>query len=220
MANDENKRRFKRLNTSWIVRLRRGLAGPDTKKLLAKKGGTTISNISSGGVFIETSLPFELGEVVEFDFALPGKKHTVHARGIVKWSNNGRYKNQPLGMGIEFLEVTTEDRTRIEKFIEREGATKSLAVLTRTKIHQALLLLYSRKIGESFSLDVLSQFLSCQHHEVMEALSDFSTNNLVTMEGAVIRFVATSDTGLARNIAVWCEGFKRGDTPTGGSPIV
>jgi uncharacterized protein (TIGR02266 family) len=214
MPNGADKRKFKRLQTKWVVKLRRGDASEET--IRRTRDDSTIGNISVGGVFIDTPVPFEKGAVIEFDFSLPNQKHPVHVRGLVRWSNRGEIPNMPVGMGIEFLEVTSEDRTRIASYIERESLNQDLSAVTYTPTHKSLLLLYDRKIGQTFSLEVLTQFIRCKNQELMDALRDFSRLRLIDMKDDQVTFRRAPDETLAARIVAWCEDARKNAPPPRG----
>lgn len=72
----------------------------------APQGGT-LSEISVGGCYIETSWPLPVGTHVEL--LLRALELEVRAKGIVG------YGHPSMGMGIAFGEITTEDRDRLQE---------------------------------------------------------------------------------------------------------
>src|SRR5215510_243632 len=73
-------------------------------------------NINEGGVFIETDSPAELDSVVHLSFRLPGSRDTVNVHGRVAWIEPGA-SGQPVGMGVEFENLTDADRDRINAIV-------------------------------------------------------------------------------------------------------
>jgi len=73
-----------------------------------------ISDISIGGVFVDTVNALELGAVVQFSFDLPAEvsPDPVRGEGIVTW------RQEMVGMGIQFTRMDLEDRERIKAYIE------------------------------------------------------------------------------------------------------
>lgn len=72
-----------------------------------------ISDLSHGGIFIDTINPLDIGIAVNFKFVLPGdvRGKPISGWGIVAW-------NQPmLGMGVRFTDLSQEDRDRIKAFL-------------------------------------------------------------------------------------------------------
>jgi uncharacterized protein (TIGR02266 family) len=74
-------------------------------------------NLSSWGVFIRTSTPFEPGENVILRFRLPEQTQPIRAMGRVVWSNTDPGKWGGTGMGIQFLDLSTEQRDAIERHL-------------------------------------------------------------------------------------------------------
>ena len=74
-----------------------------------------LSNVSIGGAFIETGQAFPAGAIVGLRFALGSTfiNSTVIVRNV--------YPGQ--GIGVQFLDLSPEDRNRLQVFIqERAGA--------------------------------------------------------------------------------------------------
>jgi uncharacterized protein (TIGR02266 family) len=74
-------------------------------------------NLSSWGVFIRTPKPFEPGENVILRFRLPEQTQPTRAMGRVVWSNTDPGKWGGTGMGIQFLDLSTEQRDAIERHL-------------------------------------------------------------------------------------------------------
>ena len=76
-----------------------------------------LSDISLGGLFIETQEPLNKGEVVHLQIPLPDGGEKLNVLGEVIWS----IKEEPVtaerkispGMGVKFLNLSTADRIRI-----------------------------------------------------------------------------------------------------------
>ena len=70
-----------------------------------------VSDISEGGLFIDTPVPSDVGTKLRLRFVLDGA--TVEAEGVVAYS-------QPfIGMGIEFTRVVGDGIERIHQFVTR-----------------------------------------------------------------------------------------------------
>jgi uncharacterized protein (TIGR02266 family) len=72
-----------------------------------------LSDLSLGGVFIDTINPLEMGVSLTFEFVLPGDSSgkPISGEGVVAW-------HQPMmGMGIRFTRLTPEDQERIRRCI-------------------------------------------------------------------------------------------------------
>ena len=73
-------------------------------------------DINEGGLFIETEKPRPTGTEVAMYFNLPGSREVVRTVGRVVRVCSGEADSPP-GMGIEFDELTHEDRQKINALI-------------------------------------------------------------------------------------------------------
>jgi uncharacterized protein (TIGR02266 family) len=78
-----------------------------------------VSNISRGGVFIQTPLP--LHSEVELRFTLPDSEVTIGAKGLVVWNYDVRKDSSHLvcGSGIRFTEMAPQHRALLEAYLEK-----------------------------------------------------------------------------------------------------
>ncbi len=210
-----DKRRFKRLAAHWVTKIRKITLTESIRERLEH-----INNISLGGVFVETSMPFEMGAIVALEFSIPGVADRMQSRGIVRWSNDGRAKGQPIGMGVEFLEVTARAKDALDRFFRFESSKECLRILTRTPLHQSLLRFHCRKLGGAFSSTELGEYMGCERAELEECLKDFIAFQLVRSSGEKIQFVQSENADVTRAVRAWYEGLEHGRTPMGGIPIV
>lgn len=205
-----DKRKFRRISTNWIARIRTRAATESTRVRLEEK----IKNVSMGGVFIETRMPFPQGSVVEFEFQLPGRKDVYMAEGLVKWSNDGRYVGQPLGMGIEFLSISSKLVEAISDAIGKPTAQDVLVALTETAEQQALLAFYAQKEGQTFEIEVLEKFLGVPKEKLVKMVSDLSLYGLAQMAGEKVTLAACPEPDLKLAIGSWAASRKE---PDGGA---
>ena len=81
------------------------------------------SNLSEGGIFVETDKPTDVGTELTLRFTLPGLDRVFEAKGVVRWQNeSGEDGSRPVpslgpGMGIEFIEMDQTDKTLLRKFV-------------------------------------------------------------------------------------------------------
>lgn len=80
------------------------------------------ANISTGGIFLERTIPHPKGTIVSLRFTLPDDSSPINVKGEIV--NVGELSSE-LGMGIKFLELSQEDRLRIETYIERASQNKT-----------------------------------------------------------------------------------------------
>ncbi len=70
-------------------------------------------DINEGGLFIETDEPCAVDTLVKLNFDLPAVDEPIRVQGRVVWVTAG---NQP-GMGIEFEDLDSTARARINKLV-------------------------------------------------------------------------------------------------------
>lgn len=73
-------------------------------------------DINEGGLFIETEKPHLPGTEVSMQFHLPGSDEVVETVGRVVRISSGGVGATP-GMGIEFDELTLDDRRKIDQIV-------------------------------------------------------------------------------------------------------
>ena len=81
-------------------------------RVLEKKDWV-ILDLSSSGCFIKTARPLQVNSEISFRFQIPleGKDATISAEGIVR-------RNEPGGMGIEFVRLDPYDYSLLLKFLD------------------------------------------------------------------------------------------------------
>src|SRR3954449_6383494 len=76
------------------------------------------TNISRGGIFINTRNPLAVGTTVRLIVSLPDTAFPFELHGKVMRVNEfDNPSNQVPGMGIEFVDVDEDKRARIERFV-------------------------------------------------------------------------------------------------------
>jgi len=83
-----------------------------------------IMNLSKGGVFLKADITLPLRSKVDFEFSLPGPgpgtAKVIKATGMVVWSRRrGQDPGHPSGMGVQFLNISTDDIEAILDYIEK-----------------------------------------------------------------------------------------------------
>lgn len=73
-------------------------------------------DINAGGLFVETDKPHAPGTEVTMQFRLPGRPDTLQTVGRVVRVTPAALGN-PGGMGIEFDELTPDDRIKIDEIV-------------------------------------------------------------------------------------------------------
>lgn len=81
-------------------------------------------NLSTGGVFLETSRVLPENSPLWLEFSLPDRSEPIQCRGRVAWTNpeEGPKKPQlPPGMGIQFLDLPMAEMQAIREFMKRHA---------------------------------------------------------------------------------------------------
>jgi uncharacterized protein (TIGR02266 family) len=73
------------------------------------------ANISAGGLFLEGTMPHPPGTKVKLRFQLPGDDEPIEVDGEIAAPS----KEDDLGMGVRFIDLSDRDRERIESFIHQ-----------------------------------------------------------------------------------------------------
>lgn len=83
------------------------------------------TNISHGGIFIETQHPLPVGAHLVIGFQPPGGENEIQVEGEVMWVNPWKEggENPNPGMGIRFENLSDEDRKTIASIV------KAIAIL-------------------------------------------------------------------------------------------
>ena len=105
------KRRYPRVHTVWsaVVQTLKGPLEAKTK------------DISIGGVFIECPEKIEIGE--NFQIMLkPSQDRSITVAGKKAWSANININGRNIycGMGVQFTEISPEDRDYISALVEEK----------------------------------------------------------------------------------------------------
>jgi uncharacterized protein (TIGR02266 family) len=98
--------------------------GPNPQQLLTEYS----VNVSTGGLFIETLNLLPLGTPLMIEFILPEQDKTIQSDGKVAWLNHPemmKNPNLPVGMGLQFLNISFDDMNAIREFIKKEALLPS-----------------------------------------------------------------------------------------------
>lgn len=82
---------------------------------------TKMINISAGGAFICHEDIKPIGTIIKISFKLPSDPKAIETQAKVAWSYKqaGKSRNSSTGMGVEFIEIKTEDQNRIQEYIQQ-----------------------------------------------------------------------------------------------------
>ena len=90
--------------------------------------GSTLTNysvnLSTGGIFIETIELMPVDSPMNIEFLLPEGDKIIKCSGRVAWLNHPesiKNQNLPVGMGLQFLNLSLEDMDAIRYFIKNQA---------------------------------------------------------------------------------------------------
>ena len=81
-------------------------------------------NLSTGGVFIESGNFLPVDTQLRIEFIMPGEEEIIECNGKVAWINHPDMKsnpNLPVGMGMQFLNMSLDNMNAVRKFITKEA---------------------------------------------------------------------------------------------------
>ena len=147
--NQGERRRYRRMEAGYPVTL---FCQGETYRVKA-------TNLSLGGVFINTNLPMRAGALVHMRLGLPDRSF-IQATGQVRFTQSG------VGVGIRFFEITERDLQRIGELVE--GPRSETPPLkpgqkpreTRLRITIKLALEGRDQSGEPFTEEVYTEDVS------------------------------------------------------------
>lgn len=90
--------------------------------------------LSVGGLYLKTEFPFQVNEILSLSFSIPtqGQEIKISCKARVAWTNlnNNRRKSAYLsGVGLQFLDLSSESVTALSKFIEECDENKKMNVV-------------------------------------------------------------------------------------------
>lgn len=100
---DDNRRIADRVEVTWSVDC-------ETEETFLY---ACITNISAMGIFVQTLEPLPIGTVITLRFAPQRSPNAFVLRGAVQWINEAVEGVINPGMGVQFIELSLDDRERI-----------------------------------------------------------------------------------------------------------
>ena len=92
--------------------------GPHQSKLIT---GYSV-DLGAGGLFLSTTCPFDINDIVKLKFTVPDENEkAIACNARVAWINQEGNKPKPelpVGAGLQFVDLAAEDLASIESFLE------------------------------------------------------------------------------------------------------
>ena len=80
----------------------------------------TLRELSEGGAFIETAEGFPVGSILSLRFMLPGVRDLISCAVSVR-----NVRNAGTGLGVQFLDISQDDRRLVGAFVSDGGQVSS-----------------------------------------------------------------------------------------------
>ncbi len=77
-------------------------------------------DISAGGAFLRSDYLLEKGDRLDVTFTLPATHQRITARAQVAWVAKVRKTKGEAGMGIEFVDLSKDEREAITEFVKSQ----------------------------------------------------------------------------------------------------
>ena len=113
-SHSPERRKFPRLNTT--VDIEYAVVGKEP----APQDKSYIKNISSGGICIIVYEKVEIDDILTLTINLPEGGRPIQLKGKVVWTGEfilGGDKRSRWDAGIEFIEISEDDRQKISKYL-------------------------------------------------------------------------------------------------------
>jgi hypothetical protein len=72
-----------------------------------------VRDLSLGGLFFESKLPYPVGTPLEFELDIPGRELPLHTLGTTVHTGAGNRR----GNGVRFRELSAEDRASLQQYL-------------------------------------------------------------------------------------------------------
>jgi|APIni6443716594_1056825.scaffolds.fasta_scaffold1211971_2 uncharacterized protein (TIGR02266 family) len=74
-------------------------------------------DLSKGGIFISTPEPLSNGSEVNMSIHMPGHGE-IEIKGVVKWVRTDEIGSEKAGMGIEFVNVSSDLKKKLDELVK------------------------------------------------------------------------------------------------------
>ncbi|MBN8555461.1 MAG: TIGR02266 family protein [Deltaproteobacteria bacterium] len=103
-----NQRSNLRVGTNLAIKL---ATASDLKNAFMK-------NISGGGLYIETTEVFKMGQKLEVELTLPNDNQSFKVKTEIAWLNPSGMAGLPPGVGVKFLDLDQKIKNKIQSIID------------------------------------------------------------------------------------------------------
>lgn len=120
-------------DSTSTVSMRIRLRYPDVETFVDRYA----SNISSGGMFIQSRTPPEVGTLLRFELCLSGGASVVRGEGKVVWIKDfdEAAPTEPHGMGVRFTQLDEASQVMIERVLTAKGELEDSSRSGTAEVH-------------------------------------------------------------------------------------
>jgi serine/threonine protein kinase/ribosomal protein S27E len=188
-----DKRKYKRFRAEMDVRCSKVELDPQKRQdYLAK-----VRDLSENGAFVQSDNPLPPGSFVEMEFALEGGGAHVRVLGLVRWRDDTPGE---VGMGVQFLEVSTQNRGNLSRFIDERAANDTVRSLMSTHLHRTIMRFLYRHWGEEVPAKRLMAGTGAGRALFERALAEFEEAGLVRVRGDRVQCISPESEVMRRVI--------------------
>ncbi len=191
-----NRRRYRRIAAEFVADVAEKTAPVGVAASIAAK----ISDISEGGIFIETDHLSPPGTLVEISFRLTQDAPPLRVVGVVRWLKE---TGANVGMGLQFVRMPREVQEPITRFLTQRESSGALHRLTRTDLHKRVLRLYHDQIGNSMSAHDIAGKVGSSVKLVKPVIRELEQHGLGSVGGGEVTFLPAEDDHLSSAIRTW-----------------
>lgn len=209
-----NNRKYIRVEIDSLSNIRRQAISKQFEEELK----ANILNISTGGIYVETTNPLPEGTLFEFEFRLPDSKKVIKAKGMITWISR---KASITGMGIKFIKISTDNKKAIIGYIEQKLKEKGLTLdefnlgdlsrdliegfegLIQDELHQNFLRIYFKEIGFDMDFKMILEKLHCMEEDLLFVIKTFEKSGIIHKDNNKINFYYAENQKLRGQIENW-----------------
>lgn len=176
------QRRYKRFPLDVQVTVSRQVPTKEQANLILSK----LKDISENGAYVVMDPPFPVGTLLTVEFDLAQKGARLKAVGLVRWTQTDK---PPVGMGVQFLEVSTLDKNQLKQFVEERMGEEMIRTVTGTPSHRAILKILLLHLDQVLPLSQLARSTGSSQSLLLRTLNDFHRYGLIRIDGDGVRCI-------------------------------
>jgi uncharacterized protein (TIGR02266 family) len=187
-------RTYRRVPVDMVANARPAQLPEGARRKLAAR----VMNLSEGGLFMACDEPLPAGSLLQLSFRPAEGAEMLEGLAVVRWVSDS-----PPGMGLEFVQLSGEERGRIARMVADAAAASVMADVTRTELHERLLRIYYTEMGSRCSLTEVAKRVGTAVVMVREGLKPFVHHGLVRLTESRVEFRPPIEEETSARIRKW-----------------